>query len=70
MGGLVTHDLGIIDAVGAELTGAQRAALEGQAGVRLYDDHHAVVAGSFDDTVYPTLVGADLLHGTDDADQV
>ena len=39
MGGVVTHELGIIDAVAAELTPAQRRALERQAAVRrIYDD--------------------------------
>ncbi len=39
LGGAVTHELGVISAVGARLTPAQRAALEGHEAVaRIYDD--------------------------------
>ena len=63
VGGTVTHELGIINAVGAQLTPTQLAALQRRHGIaRIYENRRVEVAGSPDDTIYPTLVGADLLH--------
>lgn len=73
VGGTVTHELGIINAVGAQLTAAQLAALQGLNGIsRIYENRRVEVTcggggggGGGDDvldTVYPTLVGADQLH--------
>ena len=63
VGGEVTHELGIIDAVGAQLTIEQRAALQGKPGVRMYRNPSIKVAGKpAPETFYPTLVGAEQLH--------
>ncbi len=50
-GGEISHELGIIDAVAAQLTPAQRAALAGDAAVRrIYGDRDTLrLAGAFDD---------------------
>ena len=62
-GGEITHELGIIDAVGAALSPAQLARLEGSEAVsRIYADGTAGVAGQTPYTHYPTLAGAELLH--------
>ncbi len=46
VGGKVTHELGIIDAVGATLTPSQAGALETLSGIRrVYGNHFAAVAG-------------------------
>jgi hypothetical protein len=63
VGGEITHELDIIDAVGARLSAAQIEALRGHAQVkRVYADGTAQVAGTVYDTRYPTLVGAKQLH--------
>ena len=62
MGGKVTHELGIINAVGAELTVKQEAELAAS-GLRLYPAQSVQTAGQPQpDTIYPALVGADVLH--------
>jgi subtilisin family serine protease len=75
-GGSITHELGVIDAVGASLDAGQLAALLDSApGIRVYDNAAAEVAGrggsgsgssgSGSGTTYPShsaLVGADRLH--------
>ena len=74
--GTVTHELGIIRAVAAELTAAERLALARTVGVhRIWDDGTAeltgrpsqgqrggVGGGLMAETYYPTHLGADLLH--------
>jgi serine protease AprX len=72
VGGQVTHELGVIDAVGAVLNETQLARLEA-ADLRLYDSHDLEVAakggsgdsssGDIPETYYPRLVGAENLHG-------
>lgn len=66
VGGTITHELEIINAVGARLTAAQVETLEGSRGIlRICPNRAVKVAGpggrSFD-TFFPTLVGADRLH--------
>ena len=67
VGGNVTHDLAIIDAVGADLTPAQMRTLESRGGdVRIYGDHDVKVASvrppTYPNSWYPTIVGANRLH--------
>ncbi len=64
VGGTVTHELGIIHAVAAELSLAQVNALRRTDGVRVHENHVAKVCsrGGAQNTFYPTLVGADVLH--------
>ena len=62
-GGTVTHELGIINAVGARLTPAQLHALQRTQGLtRIYPDAVVRLAGNMPDTDYPTVVEATLLH--------
>ena len=63
VGGSITHELGIIDAVGAQLTPAQRDSLEKLDEVEIYQNGAVQVAGKpGPDTFYPTLVRAVQLH--------
>ena len=69
VGGIITHELSLIQAVGARLNPAQAAALQAEAGMRLFADRPVIIpAGrmpgqpSHPTTDYPTLVGADALH--------
>ena len=66
VGGTVTHELGIINAVGARLTAAQVEALRRSPAVRrIYPNSVVRTAGGGGqgiDTFYPRLVGADRLH--------
>ena len=71
VGGEITHELGIIRSVGARVTSSQREQLGVSAAVQhVYSDLPEIrVAGSqgqgvgqIIDTLYPTLIGADLLH--------
>jgi serine protease AprX len=66
VGGTITHELGIIDAVGARLTPAQGEILARSREVRrIYPDRAVRAAGGRSknvNTFYPTLVGADRLH--------
>ena len=67
VGGDVTHELGIIDAVGARLSASQENLLARSPQVtRIYPDHEAEVAnfgsGIHPDTPHPVLAGADALH--------
>ena len=68
VGGTVTHELGIIHAVGAELTPTQVRALRAAPDApRVLDDSRVEVAKkkvtiTIPDTGYPTRVGANLLH--------
>ena len=72
VGGAITHELGIIDAVAGELTEAQIERVEQMAGVRRVVANHAVeVAGkpaaepsanALYDSVFPTLIEADRVH--------
>ena len=66
VGGDTTHQLSIIDAVGAQLTAAQLAELKRIPGIiKIYENSQVQVAGAPQpDTIYPTLVGADKLHAT------
>ena len=73
-GGTVTHELEIIDAVGASLTDEQIRLLRGLPQLRVHPNWQAEVAKkggkkgggnntlTDPDSVYPTMVGADLLH--------
>ena len=66
-GGEVTHELRVIHGVGAIVTSNQRNRLRARPGVRVFDDQEVAVAKKPDKTpdlgtVYPTLVGAQLLH--------
>ncbi|MGA7991119.1 MAG: S8 family serine peptidase, partial [Thermoanaerobaculia bacterium] len=62
VGGSVTHELGIIDAVGAELTSSQLSAVKDK-GARVYGDAKVEVAGTpYPNSSFPTLVGAATLH--------
>jgi len=76
VGGRITHELGIIRAVGADLTAEQQSTLRSLKVVRLYDDRRVetakgkikpkpndvVVTNVADDTGHVTLVSADRLH--------
>ncbi|HLE26867.1 MAG TPA: hypothetical protein VI793_02030, partial [Anaerolineales bacterium] len=64
VGGVITHELGLINAVGAQLSTAQQNALQGKAGItKIYASRRLEVAGPVGpDTIYPTIVGADQLH--------
>jgi len=62
VGGEVTHELGIIDAVGAKVTRAQLASIEAQPYVRTYANREVQVAAG-PSTYFPTLVEANRLHG-------
>ena len=78
VGGTITHRLGIINAVAAEITPAQRARLQDPAGsLRIYGNHEATLDAKGDkggggsggggtskvtETYYPTHLGADALH--------
>src|SRR5262245_57680874 len=61
VGGTITHELPIIDAVGARLTRGQANRLAASPAVRrLYADRNVTVAGpTVLQTYYPTLVEAD-----------
>jgi serine protease AprX len=61
-GGRVVHELGIINAVSAELTAAQRELLTGNPWLRLSKDGSVKTAGAVAETWYPTLVNAVSLH--------
>ena len=70
VGGTITHELGIIDAVGARLTAARLEALRRSREVRRIYANRTVKAAArvgsakqTDETFYPTLVGAARLHG-------
>ena len=68
VGGKITHELGIIDAVAAELTTQQVEALQRMEGVsRIYGNRQVEVAKKptpteITDTIYPSRVGANRLH--------
>ncbi len=63
VGGEITHELGVINAVSAQLTSKQIMAMRSHAQVRqVYANRTADVAGQVFDTHYPTLIGADDLH--------
>ncbi|MDH3786769.1 MAG: S8 family serine peptidase, partial [Acidobacteriota bacterium] len=79
VGGEITHELGIINAVVADLTPSQRARLQSSNPTqRIYENQAVESAGKPDkggstdsggpdkdspvDTIFPTQVGADLLH--------
>jgi serine protease AprX len=76
VGGKVTHELGIIKAVAADVTTKQRAELEAmKGGVRIHSNHTASLDGKPSkndnssgggnqsvETYYPTHLGADALH--------
>jgi serine protease AprX len=61
VGGRVTHELGIIDAVGAALTPTQTDAIRRAASARVYVDRTLRTAGS-PQSWAPSLVSADRLH--------
>ncbi|MCA9924183.1 MAG: S8 family peptidase, partial [Anaerolineales bacterium] len=61
VGGHITHELGVINAVGATLSPAQQMQLPDT--VRLYQNDAVEVSGIKGlDTFYPTLIGAARLH--------
>jgi serine protease AprX len=63
VGGTVTSELKIIDAVGARVSGAQLNVLRRNQGIsRIYPARSLAIAGAVRDTYYPTIVGADRLH--------
>ena len=63
VGGTVTHELNIIDAVGAQLSPTQLGTLQRMEVVRVYEDGSAQVAGKpGPETFYPGLIDAALLH--------
>ena len=62
VGGEITHELGIIDAVGARLSTAQRESLRRTAGLTLHEDREARSAGGPWSSITVPLVGADRLH--------
>ena len=71
VGGRVTHKLGIIKAVAANVTAKQRAELEAmKGGIRIHANHTATLDGKptkggngqVVETYYPTHLGADQLH--------
>ena len=64
-GGEITHELGVIRAVGAVLTKSQVEGLQEVPGVRIHENRSVKVAGkpgSVVDTVIPRAVVADELH--------
>ncbi len=69
-GGEITHELGIIRAVTARLTEAQRQALRSSSGIeRIYENRTVTSAAkpvddgtALEDTSHMTLIGADRLH--------
>ena len=63
VGGQITHELGIIGAVGARLTKAQAEALHGRPQVRAVfaDGELQVSGGAIPDTAFRAEIGADLL---------
>ena len=69
-GGEITHELGLIGAVAARLTEAQRQALQSSPGIgRIYENRTVTSAkktvpgdATVDETSHLTLVGADRLH--------
>ncbi len=62
VGGTVSHDLAIIDAVAAPLTHSQLKAVRAR-GARTYGDAKVEVAGTpYPNSAYPTLIGAATLH--------
>ena len=64
-GGEVTHELGIINAVAAELTRGQHAALASDAAIRIYADATLKTAGGpIPDAEHVRLIGADRLQGS------
>ena len=63
VGGDVTHELSIINAVGAQLTSTQVLALDSLAGVKVLSNTQVEVAGTPQpDTFYPAVISADRLH--------
>jgi serine protease AprX len=70
VGARATHRLGIIDAVAAPLTAAQKSLLAGRRGLSLFADGAVSLetggggggGNSNPETFYPTLVGANQLH--------
>jgi subtilisin family serine protease len=68
VGGKITNELGINDAVAAEMTAFQVDAAYNMEGVsRIYDNRHVEVAKKptkteITDTIYPSRVGASRLH--------
>ncbi len=71
VGGEITHELGIIHAVGAQLTAREVKALENMPGIERLVENRAVAIAAKPGretesphpyTEYPTRVGADLLH--------
>ncbi len=61
VGGKITHELGIIDAVGGSLTPAQAADLRARANIVMFADGLARTAGT-QQSWAPNLVGADRLY--------
>lgn len=76
VGGVVTHELGIIDAVGVRLSPSQLGHLQGDPSLRLWADRRVASDSTYTsvgttdsasssndpDSFYPTLVGASSLH--------
>ena len=63
VGGTVTHQLGLINGVGAELTDAQQTMLAQTEGIQLVANQSLTTAGSKGPySGYPTVIGANLLH--------
>ena len=64
VGGTVTHELGVIKALGVELTESQTQRLRDNASIRrVYADRTAEVAGKpSPETFYPSQIQADKLH--------
>src|SRR5512147_1803410 len=59
VGGRIVHELGIIDAVAAELTPAQIAQLRGRKDIsRIHQNRSIKVAGGILETFYPSMIGA------------
>jgi len=65
VGGLITDELRIIRAVGADLTDAQVEKLRDYGeGITIYENKRVKVSGLVPETNYPTYVGAEDLHMT------
>jgi serine protease AprX len=62
IGAEITHELGIINAVGATLSSAQLTELSKDSRLRIQADRDAGVAGPAPSTMYPTLSAAADLH--------
>ena len=62
VGGKITHELGIINAVSTDLTLSELRILQAIDGLKIHADRKAEVSGAKLETDYSTVVGATALH--------